>query len=225
MTFWWIINSSYTQEKDFQIPTYAKITHSWFGEGSVELKKAISMSDSGTMTGGRYRDDILNVNARSYIPAIGTDFILMHDNARPHCATVVDAHFEQDTIVCMEWPAETWTLSNTCRCGSSPPLDALPFRQLYSNSAILFLKSVSIFLWQPSTYWEHATTVPGCDRIRWITYTLLRVVFVLQWICFHDIFTLQFWWDTHFDGWSDWLLVTCCLLPLCGTRQQTFVHS
>ena len=44
----------------------------------------------GTMTGVRYRDEVLDVYVRPYAGAVGPDFILMDDNARPHRAKVVD---------------------------------------------------------------------------------------------------------------------------------------
>ncbi|GBM73988.1 hypothetical protein AVEN_121796-1 [Araneus ventricosus] len=45
---------------------------------------------AGTMTGVRYRDEILDPYVRPYTGAIGKDFILMDDNARPHRAVVVE---------------------------------------------------------------------------------------------------------------------------------------
>ena len=39
---------------------------------------------TGVMAGVRYREEILNVYARSYAGAIGAYFLLMNDNARPH---------------------------------------------------------------------------------------------------------------------------------------------
>ncbi|GBM71545.1 hypothetical protein AVEN_41670-1 [Araneus ventricosus] len=44
----------------------------------------------GTLTGVRYRDEILDPYVRPYAGAIGNDFILMDDNARPHRAGVVE---------------------------------------------------------------------------------------------------------------------------------------
>ncbi|GFT05170.1 transposable element Tcb2 transposase [Trichonephila clavipes] len=46
----------------------------------------------GTVTGFcRYRDEILDPYVRPYAAAIGNDFILMDDNARPHRARIVEA--------------------------------------------------------------------------------------------------------------------------------------
>ena len=59
----------------------------------------------GTMTGQRYRDEVLDVLVRPYAGAIGDDFILMDDNAPPHRARMVQQYLEQETIVRMEWLA------------------------------------------------------------------------------------------------------------------------
>ncbi|GFV93395.1 transposable element Tcb2 transposase [Trichonephila clavipes] len=44
----------------------------------------------GTVTGLRYRDETLDPYVRPYAAAIGNDFILMDDNARPHRARIVE---------------------------------------------------------------------------------------------------------------------------------------
>ncbi|GFX99934.1 transposable element Tcb2 transposase [Trichonephila clavipes] len=44
----------------------------------------------GTVTGLGYRDEILDPYVGPYAPAIGNDFILMDDNARPHRARIVE---------------------------------------------------------------------------------------------------------------------------------------
>ncbi|XP_046548607.1 visual pigment-like receptor peropsin [Haliotis rubra] len=59
------------------------------------------------MTGVRYRDEVLDVYVRPYAGAVGPDFILMDDNARPHRARVVDEYLERETIVRMDWPARS----------------------------------------------------------------------------------------------------------------------
>ncbi|GFW58448.1 transposable element Tcb2 transposase [Trichonephila clavipes] len=48
----------------------------------------------GTVTGLRYRDKILDPYVRPYAAAIGNDFILMDDNARPHRARIVEEYLE-----------------------------------------------------------------------------------------------------------------------------------
>ncbi|GFU98167.1 transposable element Tcb2 transposase [Trichonephila clavipes] len=48
----------------------------------------------GTVTGLRYRDKILDPYVRPYAAAIGNDFILMDDNARPRRARIVEEYLE-----------------------------------------------------------------------------------------------------------------------------------
>ncbi|GFU73726.1 DDE_3 domain-containing protein [Trichonephila clavipes] len=48
------------------------------------------LHNAGTVTGLRYRDEILDPYVRPYAAAIGNDFILMDDNARPHRARIVE---------------------------------------------------------------------------------------------------------------------------------------
>ncbi|GBM76809.1 Transposable element Tcb2 transposase [Araneus ventricosus] len=61
----------------------------------------------GTLTGARYRDEILDPYVRPYAGAIGNDFILMDDNARPHRAVVVEDYLEGHGLERMEWPAQS----------------------------------------------------------------------------------------------------------------------
>ncbi|GBL97726.1 hypothetical protein AVEN_248667-1 [Araneus ventricosus] len=61
----------------------------------------------GTLTGVRYRDEILDPYVRSYAGVIGNDFILMDDNTRPHRAVVVESYLEGHGLERMEWPAQS----------------------------------------------------------------------------------------------------------------------
>ncbi|GFW68827.1 transposable element Tcb2 transposase [Trichonephila clavipes] len=61
----------------------------------------------GTVTGLRYRDEILDPYVRPYAAAIGNDFILMDDNARPHQARIVEEYLEDHGLERMEWPARS----------------------------------------------------------------------------------------------------------------------
>ncbi|GFS76636.1 transposable element Tc3 transposase [Trichonephila clavipes] len=61
----------------------------------------------GTVTGLRYRDEILDPYVRPYAAAIGNDFILMDDNARPHRAWIVEEYLEDHGLERMEWPARS----------------------------------------------------------------------------------------------------------------------
>ncbi|GFX90549.1 uncharacterized protein TNCV_4335521 [Trichonephila clavipes] len=48
----------------------------------------------GTLTGVRYRDEILDPCVRPYAGAIGNYFILMDDNTRPHRPVIVEEYLE-----------------------------------------------------------------------------------------------------------------------------------
>ncbi|GFU76104.1 transposable element Tcb2 transposase [Trichonephila clavipes] len=61
----------------------------------------------GTITGLRYRDEILDPYVRPYTAAIGNDFILMDDNARPHRAGIVEEYLKDHVLERMEWPARS----------------------------------------------------------------------------------------------------------------------
>ncbi len=54
--------------------------------------------DEGALTAVGYWDEVLEPMGRPFAGALGQDFVLMHDNARPHTARVVQAYLE-------EWPA------------------------------------------------------------------------------------------------------------------------
>ncbi|GFX99622.1 transposable element Tc3 transposase [Trichonephila clavipes] len=78
----------------------------WAGislDGHTELH----VFHGGTVTGLRYRDEILDPYVRPYAAAIGNDFILMDDNARPHRAQIVEEYLEDHGLERMEWPARS----------------------------------------------------------------------------------------------------------------------
>jgi hypothetical protein len=62
---------------------------------------------NGSLTGIRYRDEILAPIVKLYAGAIADDFILMDDNARPHRARIVNEYIQQETIERMDWPANS----------------------------------------------------------------------------------------------------------------------
>ncbi|GBM33737.1 hypothetical protein AVEN_47042-1 [Araneus ventricosus] len=61
--------------------------------------------EKGTVTGVRYRDEILESYVRLFRSAVGPEFILMDDNARPHRALLVDEFLQSKDIRRMDWPA------------------------------------------------------------------------------------------------------------------------
>lgn len=89
--------------------------HDRFGGGSVLVWAGISYDGrtdlhvirNGSLTGMRYRDEILDPIVRPYAGAVGPDFTLMDDNARPHRARVVTQYLQGETIQRMDWPARS----------------------------------------------------------------------------------------------------------------------
>jgi transposase len=59
----------------------------------------------GTLTCQRYIDDIIDSQHRLYAGAVGNQFILMDDNARPHRARLVQDYLERESFERMDWPA------------------------------------------------------------------------------------------------------------------------
>ncbi|GBN79479.1 Transposable element Tcb2 transposase [Araneus ventricosus] len=88
--------------------------HSYRG-GGIMVLAGISLGGhtdlhvfhGGTLTGVRYRDEILDPYVRPYAGAIGNDFILMDGNARPHRAVVVEYHLEGHGLERIKWPAQS----------------------------------------------------------------------------------------------------------------------
>ena len=59
------------------------------------------------MTGVRYREEILDVYVRPYAGAIGPQFILIDNNARPRRTRAVEDYLQQDTVDRVHWPARS----------------------------------------------------------------------------------------------------------------------
>ena len=63
--------------------------------------------ENGSLTGQRYRDEILRPVVHPYAGAMWPHFLLMDDNARPHRARLVEEFLEEEGIPRMEWPARS----------------------------------------------------------------------------------------------------------------------
>jgi len=74
---------------------------------SLRGRTDLYVIENGSLTGVRYRDEILHDTVRPYAGATGPDFILMDDNARPHRAKVVEQYLQAETIDSMDWPARS----------------------------------------------------------------------------------------------------------------------
>ncbi|GFT78416.1 transposable element Tc3 transposase [Trichonephila clavipes] len=78
----------------------------WLVWGGIILGSRTDMHvQSVTMTGHIYRDVILEQQVRLLRGAMGAEFLFMDDNARPHCANIVDGCFQSEEITRMDWPA------------------------------------------------------------------------------------------------------------------------
>ncbi|GBO10113.1 Transposable element Tc1 transposase [Araneus ventricosus] len=73
----------------------------------LDGRTPLHVFERGTVTGVRYRDEILEPYVRLLRGAVDTEFILMDDNARPHRAVLVDEFIESEDIHRMDWPARS----------------------------------------------------------------------------------------------------------------------
>ena len=78
-----------------------------WGGISMQGKTDLLVMENGTMNAVRYRDEVLHPIVRPYAGAIGPDFILVDDNARPHRARIVNQYLQNEGIECLEWPARS----------------------------------------------------------------------------------------------------------------------
>ena len=93
--------------------------HDRFGDPSVLVLGGISYDGStdlyiiqnGALTGERCRDEIMDAIVRPYASAVGQEFVLMGDNARPHGARVVTEYLECKEIDRMNWLARSPDIS------------------------------------------------------------------------------------------------------------------
>ncbi|GBO43095.1 hypothetical protein AVEN_104873-1 [Araneus ventricosus] len=70
----------------------------------LDGRTPLHVFERGTVTGVRYRDEILEPYVRLFRGAVGPELILMDDNARPHRALLVDEFLESEDIRWMDWP-------------------------------------------------------------------------------------------------------------------------
>lgn len=85
-----------------------------YGGGSVMVWGGFSRQDRtplyvirGSLTGQRYRDEIVRPLIQPALLGLGAGAVLQDDNARPHRARVVDDYLQQHGIARMEWPARS----------------------------------------------------------------------------------------------------------------------
>ncbi|GBN53458.1 hypothetical protein AVEN_38562-1 [Araneus ventricosus] len=73
----------------------------------LDGRTPLHVFERGTVTGSRYRDEILGPYVRLFRGTVGPAFILKDDNARPHRALLVDEFLESVDIRRMDWPARS----------------------------------------------------------------------------------------------------------------------
>ena len=76
-----------------------------WGGISFEARTNLVIMNGGGMTADRYIREVLEPHVVPFAPFIGDDFILMHDNARPHVARIVSEYLAEVEIPVVNWPA------------------------------------------------------------------------------------------------------------------------
>ncbi|KAI5695706.1 hypothetical protein M8J75_002280 [Diaphorina citri] len=59
----------------------------------------------GGLTSERYVEEVVTDHVLPFVPLIGENFVLMHDNARPHTGRCVREFLEEVNIPTLDWPA------------------------------------------------------------------------------------------------------------------------
>jgi hypothetical protein len=78
-----------------------------WGGISMEARTELVVVNGGAMTANRYIREILEPHVVPFAPFIGNDSILMHDNARPHIAQIVNEYLDTVEMDHMIWPARS----------------------------------------------------------------------------------------------------------------------
>ncbi|GBN46319.1 hypothetical protein AVEN_262271-1 [Araneus ventricosus] len=73
----------------------------------LDGRTPLHVFERGIVTGVRYRDEIMKPYVCLFRGAVGPEFILMDDKARPHIALLVGEFLESEDIRRMDWPARS----------------------------------------------------------------------------------------------------------------------
>ncbi|KFM64796.1 Transposable element Tcb2 transposase, partial [Stegodyphus mimosarum] len=71
----------------------------------LDGRTPLHVFDRGSVTGVRYKDEVLEPYVRLFRSAVGHEFILQDNNTRPHKALLVDEVLESEDIRWMDWLA------------------------------------------------------------------------------------------------------------------------
>lgn len=87
-------------------PFHGRSLMIWAGI-SLEARTDLVIWERGAINAHRYIEDCLIPHVVPYAPFIGAQFVLMHDNARPHIANIVQRYLEDVEIRTLVWPARS----------------------------------------------------------------------------------------------------------------------
>ncbi|GFT89225.1 transposable element Tc3 transposase [Trichonephila clavipes] len=89
----------------------------------------------GTMAGQIYRGVILEQHVRLFRGAVGTDYVFMYGNVRPHHPYIVNECLQSENISRMDWPTfslnlnpveHVWDMLSQRAVACQPPPTYLP---------------------------------------------------------------------------------------------------
>ncbi|GFX10967.1 transposable element Tcb2 transposase [Trichonephila clavipes] len=126
--------TSYHQESTIERHRFGGV--GWLVWGGIILGSRTDLHvQNVTLTGHIYRDVILEQHVRLFRGTMGTEFLFMDDNARPHRANIVDECLQSEDIIRMDWLAyspdlnsiqQVWDMLGRRIAARQPPATSLP---------------------------------------------------------------------------------------------------
>ncbi|GFV58439.1 transposable element Tcb2 transposase [Trichonephila clavipes] len=128
------LGTCYHQESTIERNRY--VGAGWLVWGGIILGSRTDLHfQSLTMTGHIYQDVILEQHVRLFRGAMGSEFLFMDDNARPHRANIVDECLQSEDITNMYWSifspdlnpiVRVWDMLGRRIAARQPPPTCLP---------------------------------------------------------------------------------------------------